>query len=80
MENLGLQLKDMRSKEGTHLFQSFIVDETRSILWDLKLPLLDLLAKLPVRGYQPLLWAKGVRTRGRTNGRSENRRLTWRGK
>lgn len=34
----------------THLFEGFVVDEARSILWDLKLALLDMLAELPGAG------------------------------
>lgn len=41
-----------------HLFQSFVVDEAGSILGDLKLPLLDRLAELPIgRGQSTVLQA-----------------------
>lgn len=33
----------------TYLFERLVVDETRSILGDLELPFLDLLAELPTR-------------------------------
>ncbi len=49
----------------THLFEGLVVDEARSILWNLELALLDVLAELPKRvlatgllseAYRELTW------------------------